>query len=136
MKKEIEGYVQDKELRKGMDMCIQTEKNRDRVETRTAYSSMEIGWMCEKPNWANLQCIGGNSYRIGYFKWKNKRMALLYFQPSAYCTGASQACPIGMVGGDDVLAAGCTLCRRLLPGRKSERTANPEHCAKNSVKSD
>ena len=58
LKKEIEGYVQDEELRKGMDMCSQTEKNRDRIETRTAYSSTEIGWMCEKPNWANLQCIG------------------------------------------------------------------------------
>lgn len=58
LKKEIEGYIQDEELRKGMDMCSQTEKNRGRIETRTAYSSTEIGWMCEKSNWANLQCIG------------------------------------------------------------------------------
>lgn len=58
LKKEIEDYVQDEELRKGMDTCRQTEKNRERIETRTAYSSTEIGWMCEKSNWANLQCIG------------------------------------------------------------------------------
>ena len=45
-------------LRRGMDTCSQTEKNRERIETRTAYSSTEIGWMCEKTNWANLQCIG------------------------------------------------------------------------------
>lgn len=58
LKKELEDYVQDKELRKGMDVCSQTEKNRERIETRTAYSSTEIGWMCEKSNWTNLHCIG------------------------------------------------------------------------------
>lgn len=50
LKKEIEGYIQDEELRKGMDMCSQTEKNRNRIETRVAYSSAETGWMCEKLN--------------------------------------------------------------------------------------
>ena len=58
LKKEIEDYIQDEELRKGIDVCSQTEKNRERIETRTAYSSTEIGWMCEKTNWPNLQCIG------------------------------------------------------------------------------
>lgn len=32
-------------------------------------------------------------------------MALLYFQPSADCTGASQTRSVGMVGGIDALAA-------------------------------
>ena len=58
LKKDIEEYVQDEELQKGMDVCSKTEKNRDRVETRTAYSSTDIDWMHEKPDWANLQCIG------------------------------------------------------------------------------
>ena len=31
LKKEIEDYVQDEELRKGMDTCRQTEKNRERI---------------------------------------------------------------------------------------------------------
>ena len=58
LKKDIEDYVQDEELRKGMDVCSKTEKNRDRIETRTAYSSIDINWMHEKSDWANLQCIG------------------------------------------------------------------------------
>lgn len=58
LKKEIEDYIQDEQLRKGMDVCSNTEKNRERIETRTAYSSIEIGWMGEKSNWPNLQCIG------------------------------------------------------------------------------
>ena len=41
-----------------MDVCSKTEKTRDRIETRTAYSSIDIDWMHEKSDWANLQCIG------------------------------------------------------------------------------
>jgi len=37
LKKEIEEYVQDEELQKGMDVCCKKEKNRDRIETRTSY---------------------------------------------------------------------------------------------------
>lgn len=58
LKKDIEDYVQDEELRKGMDVCSKTEKNRDRIETRTAYSGTDIDWMHGKSDWANLQCIG------------------------------------------------------------------------------
>ena len=58
LKKDIEDYVQDKELQKSMDVCSKTEKSRDRIETRTAYSSTDIDWLHGKSDWANLQCIG------------------------------------------------------------------------------
>ncbi len=40
LKKEIEDYVQDESLRKGMDTCCTKEKNRDWLETRTAYTTI------------------------------------------------------------------------------------------------
>ena len=58
LKKDIEDYVQDEKLQKSMDVCRKTEKNRDRIETRTAYSNTDIDWMHCKSNWANLQCFG------------------------------------------------------------------------------
>ncbi len=58
LKKEIEDYVQDEELQKGMEVCCKKEKNRDRIETRTAYTTEDIDWMDSKPYWTNLRCIG------------------------------------------------------------------------------
>lgn len=58
LKKEIEDYVQDESLQKGMDTCCTKEKNRDRLETRTAYTTEDIDWLRGKSDWENLRCIG------------------------------------------------------------------------------
>ncbi len=58
LKKEIEDYVQDESLQKEMDESCTKEKNRDRIETRTAYTTEDIDWLSGKPEWENLCCIG------------------------------------------------------------------------------
>jgi len=55
---EIKDYVQDEHLRQKMDKEQTTEKNRNRLERRTAYSTTDIGWMACKKDWAKLKCIG------------------------------------------------------------------------------
>ena len=55
---EIRAYVQDESLRKAMDCKSITEKSRDRIETRTAYTTADIGWLYGKEKWKNLCCIG------------------------------------------------------------------------------
>lgn len=58
LKKDIEDYVQDRELRESMDTMCVTEKNRGRIETRTAYTTGDIGWLSCKEEWENLSSIG------------------------------------------------------------------------------
>jgi predicted transposase YbfD/YdcC len=58
LKKDIEDYVKDESLRKTMDTHKVTEKNRERIETRTAYSTDAIDWLYGRKEWANLTCIG------------------------------------------------------------------------------
>ena len=41
-----------------MDKSRKTEKNRGRVETRTAYATCDIDWVFGKEEWAGLACIG------------------------------------------------------------------------------
>lgn len=58
LEREIADYVQDETLRKGMDSAVKKEKNRDRIETRTAYTVSDISWLFGKEKWKNLACIG------------------------------------------------------------------------------
>lgn len=58
LESEISEFVQDDSLRKGMDYFTKTEKNRDRIETRTAYTTDNIAWLYGKEKWKNLNCIG------------------------------------------------------------------------------
>ncbi len=58
LKKDIEDYVQDKALRKTMDTCKTVEKNRERIERRTAYATDDIEWLSGKREWQNLVCVG------------------------------------------------------------------------------
>ncbi len=58
LKKEIEEYVQDETLRKSMERKSETEKNRERIEKRTAFVTSQISWMQEKESWEGLKCIG------------------------------------------------------------------------------
>ena len=58
LEQEIRDYVQDESLRKAMNCKSITEKNRDRIETRTAYTTADIDWLYGKGKWKNLCCIG------------------------------------------------------------------------------
>lgn len=55
---EIADYVGDLSLRKTMDKAVKKEKNRDRIETRTAYTTCDIDWLFGREDWSNLHCIG------------------------------------------------------------------------------
>jgi predicted transposase YbfD/YdcC len=55
---DIADYVADGELRKSMDTVRKTEKNRDRIETRTAYVTHDIDWLYGREKWLGLKCIG------------------------------------------------------------------------------
>lgn len=58
MKEDIEEYVQDDVLRKDMDTDQTIEKNRGRLEVRTAYVLTNIEWLDWKDDWRNLESIG------------------------------------------------------------------------------
>ena len=46
----IRDYVQDESLRWTMDCKFVTEKSRDQIETRTAYTTADIDWLYGKEN--------------------------------------------------------------------------------------
>jgi predicted transposase YbfD/YdcC len=57
-KAEIADYVNDESLQKTMNKATKTEKNRDRIEKRTAYVTTDIDWLFGKEEWESLACIG------------------------------------------------------------------------------
>jgi len=58
LEKDIEDYVQDDSLRATMDTSKTLEKNRERIEKRTACVSHDIDWLHSKKEWAGLACTG------------------------------------------------------------------------------
>ena len=56
--KQIKDYVEDEGLRKEMDFAQTIEKNRSRIERRTAYTTHNIKWLYGKEKWSKLKCIG------------------------------------------------------------------------------
>lgn len=58
LKNDIENFVQDKELQSSMSIAENLEKNRGRIEKRTAYVTSNIDWLNQKSEWKNLCCIG------------------------------------------------------------------------------
>lgn len=58
LKRDIEDYIQDAALRATMQMVNTTEKNRERIERRTAFVTTDIDWLTRKSDWINLTCIG------------------------------------------------------------------------------
>lgn len=58
LKTDIADYVQDKDIQKTMDKAVKTEKNRDRNEKRTAYTTNKINWLENKEEWDKLSCAG------------------------------------------------------------------------------
>ena len=55
---DIADYVQDPDLRKNMGTNVQKEKNRGRIETRTAFVTGDIGWIPDRQAWPGLCCVG------------------------------------------------------------------------------
>ena len=58
MRQDLEDYVQDPELQKNMDKSTTLEKNRGRIERRTAYSTDDTDWLYGKDQWTQLTTIG------------------------------------------------------------------------------
>ncbi|MEG0995478.1 MAG: ISAs1 family transposase, partial [Clostridia bacterium] len=46
------------ELQIGMEKVAKVEKNRDRIEKRTAYVTADVSWLPQKEDWMKLTCIG------------------------------------------------------------------------------
>ena len=55
---DIEQYVQDEKLRATMDSVSRTEKGHGRIESRSAYTSGDVGWHPGGREWPALKCIG------------------------------------------------------------------------------
>lgn len=58
LKKNIEEYVNDEQLRNTMMSNNVCEKNRERFESRTAYITEDIEWLENKEEWEKIKCIG------------------------------------------------------------------------------
>jgi predicted transposase YbfD/YdcC len=58
LKRDIEDYVQDDDMRQTMDTKTTLEQQSGRIERRTAYATSEISWLCGKDDWVKLACIG------------------------------------------------------------------------------
>ena len=58
LKQDLEDYVQDLDLQKTMERATTQEKNRERIETRTAYVSKDVSWIPGLNNWKNMACFG------------------------------------------------------------------------------
>ena len=69
LKSDIEDYVQDEKLRKGMDCVTKEEKGHGRTEIRTAYTTDDVSWMPGGREWPGLKCIGAIKT---HFEYKGK----------------------------------------------------------------
>ena len=58
LKSDIEDYIQDNYLQSAMETAVKKEKNRGRIETRTAFVTTDIEWLNQRKDWKNLCCIG------------------------------------------------------------------------------
>jgi predicted transposase YbfD/YdcC len=64
LKEDIEGYIQDEVLRKTMDSVSVCEKNRERIERRSAYTSSDITWLSSREAREGLSCIGAINTKV------------------------------------------------------------------------
>lgn len=84
LKKNIEEYVQDETLRESMETKSETEKNRGRIETRTAYVTNDVNWLENCKDWAGLVCIG--AIHTEFENKKGKTSEWHYYITSRYLT--------------------------------------------------
>jgi hypothetical protein len=54
---DLKNYFNNAELRAKMDTETRIEKNRGRLEERTAYTTSDIDWLAQKNKWG-LKCFG------------------------------------------------------------------------------
>ena len=73
LKTEIAEYIQEERLRQAMDSVCVCEKNRERIERRSAFTASEIRWLAGREQWEGLGCIGAVHTEV--------QMALLYLKP-------------------------------------------------------
>ena len=66
LKRDIEDYVQDKDLQKFMDKAQTHEQNSGRIEFRRAFICHDIDWLHDKGEWKNLACIGAINRQTTY----------------------------------------------------------------------
>ena len=64
LKQALENFVHDDALRETMDTYTTHEKNRGRVEIRTAYTTIDIDWLAGKEAWPGLVCIGAVNRKV------------------------------------------------------------------------
>jgi predicted transposase YbfD/YdcC len=64
LKEDIEGFIQDDVLRKTMDSVSVCEKNRGRIERRSAYTTSDIKWLEGREAWEGLCCIGAINTKV------------------------------------------------------------------------
>lgn len=55
---DIQDYIQDEQLQNNMEIYQHQEKNRERIETRTAYVTTDVTWLPQKNEWNSLVSIG------------------------------------------------------------------------------
>ena len=70
-----------------------TEKNRDRVEIRTAYTTSDIAWLYGKEKWKNLSCIGAIKTEFEKSGRRSEGMAPLYLQSQTHGRGTTFVMP-------------------------------------------
>lgn len=80
LKKEIEDYVQDEALQKAMETETRTEKNRGRIEKRTAFVTSDIDWMPDKKEWKGLKSIGAVHTE---FEWNDEKTSEWHYYISS-----------------------------------------------------
>ena len=121
----ISEYVQDDTLRKGMDCERRTDKNRDRAETRTAYSTGDTAWLYGKEKWENLNCIGaiktefekdGRKTEEWHYYISSRKLSAAELLPQARMKGAVETMHwlLDVHYGEDY----CRLCKGAVRGGK------------------
>ena len=58
LKKDIEDFIQDTLLQDTIQSVSKSEKNRGRIEKRTAFVTSDIQWLEQRKEWKNLKCMG------------------------------------------------------------------------------
>ena len=64
LKNDIKDYVQDADLQQSMDSSSTLEKNRGRIERRTAYATNDVQWLPNKEEWESLTFIGAINRQV------------------------------------------------------------------------
>ena len=80
LKEDIEFYFKTHNV----ESYTTKEKNGGRIETRTAYTSCDIDWLCDKQKWSKLSCIG--AIRRQFEKDGTKSNELHFYISSATLT--------------------------------------------------